>query len=363
MESVSKCDLLKEIEISETTQVTKEILEKIVNALLPLPIDNIMVVGGRSCEMLTDSICTTLGIQKTKVRLSNFSNTETNVRLDESVRGKDIFIVQTGAPFQGRSVNDHVMELFLLQDACHRSSAKSITVITPFFPYCRSDKKDSRGPISSKMIMDIICQTANRIVCTDLHASQIQAFASIPCDNLYCIKIFCEYIKSNIFESGKNPNQKYVLISPDTGGEKRIRSYSTILELTCCTMTKQRDYSVENSVLESHLSGNPQFVLNKTAIIVDDMIDTAGTMIQGIIELKKYGVKNIIIIASHGVLSGPAIDRINECEDILNVIVTNSIPQEENVRRCPKLIVLDLGPYLANVITRLINGISVSALF
>lgn len=359
----SKHSLLEKINSSETTEATKMLFRELVEVMCPLPLDNIMIIGGRSCETLTDSICNTLGKSRAHVRIADFSNTEINVKLETSVRGKDIFIVQTGAGFDGRSVNDHLMELFLLQDACSRSSAKSITVITPFFPYCRADKRDHRGPISSKTIMDFICHTANRIVCIDLHASQTQASASIPCDNLYCIKLLCAYIKNTLFKDITNPNDNFVLVAPDAGAEKKIRACSDILKITCSILTKQRDYSVENSVLQSHLTGDPRLIVNKTAILVDDMVDTMGTMIQGIAELKKHGIKDAIVIASHGVLSGPAIERINACDDILHVIVTNSIPQEENLQRCSKLIVLDLGPYLAEVVRRLMTGESISELF
>lgn len=337
----------------------------LTDVIFPSPLRDVVVISGRSCLHLSDSICSVLDkpLGNKAVSIIDFANTETNVKLLESVRGKDIFIVETGASFEGRSVNDHVMELILLEDACRRSSANSITVITPFFPYARADKKDHRGPISSKKVMDMIMTDADRIVTVDLHAAQIQSFTSKPCDNLYCVNLFCNYLREQIFVGVENINDKFILISPDAGGEKRIKAYSEKLKLNSTTLTKQRDYSTVNAVMNSTLTGDPKLVNGKIAIVIDDMVDTMGTMIEGIKELKKYGVDKVIVIASHGVLSGPAIDRINACEDIMHVIVTNSISQVNNIPKCDKLVVLDLGPYLAEVIKRLMTGESLSELF
>lgn len=364
---VFKNELLEKINSTNDPEELKNFMVSIVNSMPNLPLDNIRIIGGRSCKKLTNSVCMTLNINETNVTLNDFSNTEINIKLHESIRGKDIFIIQTGSSFENRSVNDHFVELLLIQDACFRSSAKSVTVIAPFWFYSRSDKRDHRGAIGAKMTMDIVSSNANRIISMDFHASQEQAFANVPCDNLYCITLFCNYLKENRFihTDGSNidPNNEYVLIAPDAGAEKKVKAYSSILKLNYRMLTKTRDYTKENVVLESHLTGDPRTIFGKTAIVIDDMIDTAGTLIQGILELKKYGITNVIVIASHGIFSGDALEKINRTDEIVSVIVTNSIPQEENIKICSKIIVLDIGPYVAEVIRRLVIGESISELF
>lgn len=360
----------------------RSLFKQIVDMMPNLPLENVMIISGRSCTNLTNSICTSLNKRQTDVTIVDFANTEITPKLNESIRGKDMFIVQTGASFEGRSVQDHFVELLLLQDACVRASAKSITVIAPFWFYSRSDKRDHRGAIGAKMAMDLVVNgnRANRIISMDFHASQEQAFANVPCDNLYCITLFCNYLKSNVFASSFDPtqstqstlstkldqidpNEQFILIAPDAGAEKKVKAYSSNLKLNYRILTKNRDYTKANTVMESHLTGDPTTIVGKTAILVDDMIDTAGTLIQGILELKKYGIKNVIVIASHGVFSGPALERINQTDEIISVIVTNSIPQETNINKCPKITVIDIGPYLAEVIRRLVVGESISDLF
>lgn len=339
-------------------------------------LDNIVIIGGRSCESLTESICAKLCITKAKVRFSTFANTEISIKIQESVRGKDVFIIESGCPYEGRSINDHIIETMLLLDCCHRSGAKSITLVEACFPYARGDKKEeSRNPISASCMMTNIFRHADRVVCVDLHSSQIQGFSDKPTDNLYATKIFCDYLTNVVFESvisnGENINNYFVFVSPDCGGVKRVNYYSEKHQLNSTILTKSRDYSQENVVLSSTLTGDISLVRGKTAIMIDDMADTMGTMIQGINELVKYGVKDVIVIVTHGVLSNDiagdtskdAVERINNCPHIKNVIVTNSIPQDINISRCPKLIVLDLGPLLAKVIERLITGQSISELF
>jgi len=296
------------------------------------------------------------------------ANSEINIKIQQSIRGKDIVIVQTGAYCNGKSVNDHFVELLLLQDACYRSSAKTITIISPFFFYCRADKKDdSRCPISSAVTMDFITQKCDRLITTDLHSSQIQSFSKKPIDNLYCSKLLCDYLKDivfkNIIDEGKNINEIYMLIGPDLGAVKRIESCSHMLGLNSACLTKNRDYTKENVVLNSSITCDKSLLVDKTIIMMDDMIDTMNTMLIGIKELKKYGIKNVIVVATHCVLSGSGIDNINACEDIVSVIVTNSISQNENLTKTKKLVVLDLGSMFGEVIRRLTTSESISALF
>lgn len=328
--------------------------------------DTVLLLSGRSNTALAGSVSDVLKKSLFDVDLSQFANTEIDVRLGHSVRGQNIFIIQTGSAFDGRSINDHLIELCMMIDACKRSSAKSVTVIVPCYPYSRSDKKDHRGPIGAKLVANLlIASGATRIIATDLHSGQIQAFADIAFDNLYCVKPLLSTLKKTIFSEVPldSLNDHFVLVSPDAGGLKRIVNYSKILKMNYVTLHKQRNYVAHNTVDSSILIGDPSLIAGKTAIMIDDMIDTCGTMIKGTQELISHGVKNVILMATHGILSDPAIERINACPDIIKVIVTNSIDQTKNIEMCPKLIVVDLGPFLADVIERLIIGASLSELF
>ena len=300
--------------------------------------------------------------QNLSVIINNFANTEINVELKESVRGQDVCIIETGSKFGENSINDSLIETLILIDACKRSSAKSITIIMPCFPYARSDKKDHRGGINSKLVCDILTTAgATRIVAVDLHSSQIQGFANIPFDNLYAIKDISQYLINNIFKVyGK---QNCILVSPDAGGIKRIKAYSELLDMNNVILNKFRDYSTNNKIDKSMLIGEPHMIENKIAIMIDDMIDTAGTMIKGAEELLKYGAKSVILIATHGILSNPAIEKINNTDYISHVIVTNSIDQTENVKLTPKINVVDISHLIATIIQYISTGGSISSMF
>lgn len=288
------------------------------------------------------------------------ANKEIKAQIRLSVRGENVYIVATGSTYAGRSVNDHLMEVLVLADACKRSSAKSITAVIPCFPYARSDKKDDgRCAIGAKLVSDLLTTAGvTRIVSVDLHSGQIQGFSSVPFDNLYAVKIFTEYIVGQ----NMNDGEKYMLVSPDSGGAKRVNEYARRLGMKQAIMCKQRDYTAESKVDKTTLVSGGD-IEGKTAIIVDDMVDTCGTMISACEELQKFGAVGCIIVATHGVLSGPAADRINACGFIKKVVVTDSLPQDENKRACEKLVVLSLAPLLENVMNRLESGLSISALF
>lgn len=332
----------------------------------PKTIGNVLIVGGRSCQSLTESICRTLGKTQCDVTINDFLNTEINVKINETVRGKDIVIIQTAAAFEGRSVNDHYMELRLLLDALYLSSANSLRVVVPLMFYERSDKRiGGRTPIACRMIMEDISKRAERIITFDLHASQETAFSNGPCDNLYVNKIFADYIQQNLLDgmSIEEANSKFILVSPDAGAVKRVDTISEHLKLKRTIVVKDRDYTTINVVSRSTLTGDPGCVMNKTVIIVDDLVDSFGTMISCVNELKTHGAKNAIVMAPHGVLSGSALERINNCPDIIQVVVTNTVPQNENIKKCPKLVVIDIGPFLAEVIRRSFTTESISELF
>lgn len=332
---------------------------------------NLRIISGSSHQKLSQDIASELGIPLTKCKITKFANTETRIQLGESVRGKHVYIVQTGGfDIENQlSVNDFIMELALILDAV-AGSAKSITLFIPFFFYARQDKKDSsRAAISARTVAQILTLNGNlkRVVCVDLHAASIQGLfpPNIACDNLYCIKPICEYLYDNIFKS-RDPNEygnKYVAISPDAGALKRVSIYASQLNLKHMQMSKQRDYSKNNVVDETVLLGNPKWLFGNTAIIFDDMIDTGGTMIKAVECLVEKGAKDAIIVVSHGVLSGAAIEKINQCELIKSVIVSDSLPQDKNISRCPKLCTFTVSKMYAEVVKRIVEGQSISDMF
>ena len=325
----------------------------------------IRLIPCQSHKELAEGISNRL-VGLTKTQTVFFANTEMNVKIGDNVRGTHVYIIATGSVIEGRSINDHIMELILTIQACLLSDAKKITVIIPYFPYSRGDKKDeSRSPIGSSAISRCLeTFQVDRVVSMDLHAGQIQGFFNGPLDNLYAINLFINYFKENMFKglTQDEINQKFVLISPDAGAVKRTKSYASRLQMSYVILHKDRDYSKANTVHESILVGAEK-VVGKTGIIIDDMLDTGGTMVAGINELKKFGVSKVIVVVTHGIFSGSAFDKINSCELIEKVIVTNSLPQEANRAKCPKLVVVDISDLMVEVITRLENGGSVSELF
>lgn len=325
------------------------------------------ILCGRSHTELADSVAVRIGIPLTKVKVTDFGNTEIGVEISESVRGFHVFILQTGAPYGGRSINDHVMELYQIVDACVLSSAKSVSVILPCFPYARSDKKDSprvsiMGACVARMLVGL---GVKRIITMDLHAAQIQGFSSVPFDNLYAIKIHVDNMLSTIMAdmTKEELNQKFVLVSPDVGGTKRVEAYAVRLGLGHVIMHKHRNYDKPGTVDGTTLVGRNGDITGKTAIIIDDIIDSMGTMVAAANELKKFGVDEIIVMVTHGIFSGKAFERINSCDFITKVIVTNTLPQIENLRVCNKLVIVDTSDVFVSVIRAIQGGTSISALF
>lgn len=311
---------------------------------------NIKVFGGSSHPELAKLICERLGISLGRSTLKKFSNKETSVEVGESVRGEDVFIIQSGCG----DINDNLMELLILINACKIASAERVTAVIPCFPYARQDKKDkSRAPISAKLVANMLSVAgADHIITMDLHASQIQGFFDIPVDNLYAEPAVLKWIRDNV----NNWNES-VIVSPDAGGAKRVTSIADRLNVEFALIHKERKKA--NEVASMVLVGD---VTDKTAILVDDMADTCGTLGLACQKLKDAGAKIIFAILTHGILSGPALSRIDEAE-IEAVVVTNTIPQEEKMRLCPKLKVIDISMILGEAIRRTHNGESVSYLF
>lgn len=341
-------------------------MEVLKNMISPVSNDpklkDIRIISGNSHPKLVTEISDILDLPPTQRVLDKFSNSEIRVKINENIRCKDVVIVQTGAfhPEKGYSVNDYLMEILLLANTCTLSSAKSITLVCPLFPYARQDRKaESRTPISGKLVADLL-ETANisRIITLDLHSSPIAGFFKIPVDNLYSVNLFKSYIHEN-YKDASN----LVIVSPDTGGTRRVDALAQRLNINAVLMNKVRDSVHKNTVTKTVLIGEEKCVKDKTCLIYDDMVDTAGTICKASETLMDNGAKEVIILAVHGILSGPAIDRINERKYIKNIVVTDSLPQEENRKKCPKLETIKIAPLLAKTICNLFNGESISELF
>ncbi len=329
--------------------------------------DSNIIMAGRSNASLARSISEKLKIPLANTHISDFSNSEIRCEIQTNIRKKDVYIVQTGAQDQIHSINDYIFELFSLTNACKLSGARSISAIIPYYPYSRSDKKDApRAPINAALFANLLKTCGvTRIVSMDLHAGQIQGFTDISFDNLYSRNLIIKKMQDIYFHQLSNDeiNEKYILISPDHGGVKRIEAYAFQLKMSYGIMHKQRDYTKSSCVLNSMYIGDTDKLKGKMAIIIDDMADTFGTMVSSSNELSKYGVKGIIIVVTHGILSGTAISKMNDCDIIKNVIVTNTLDQSENLTKTNKLIVIDTSELFAEVIKRIQTGGSISELF
>jgi len=305
------------------------------------------VFSGSANRPLAEEICAYLGISMGAMDLTGFSDGEIYCQIMENVRGKDAFIVQpTSLP-----VNKNLMELLIMIDAFKRSSARRITAVIPYYGYARQDRKDKpRVPISSKLVADLLTAAgAERILSMDLHAGQIQGFFNIPVDHLYAAPVLIKYLKElNIPD--------LIVVSPDAGGVERARAFAKRLEVGLAIVDKRR---VGPNIAEViHLIGD---VKGKNVIICDDIIDTAGTLVNTVRALKEKGAEKIYASATHGVLSGPAIDRLREAP-LEKIIVTNTIPMSES-KRLPNMVVLSVAGLLGEAIRSVHEETSVSNLF
>jgi ribose-phosphate pyrophosphokinase len=310
---------------------------------------NMKIFSGSSNIQLADSICSRLEIPLGKALTSRFSDGEVRIEICENVRGADIFIVQSCAyPL----VNDQLMELLIMIDAFKRASASKITAVMPYYPYARQDKKNKpRVPISARTIADLIARVgASRIVTMDLHAAQIQGFFDVPVDNIYASPILFPYIKEHF-------GQNIVIVSPDGGGVPRARAYAKLLKAGLAMIDKRR--SEANQIEEMNIIGE---VEGKIAIILDDMIDTAGTLIEAVDSLLKKGAEAVYGCATHGILSGPSIERIEKSR-LERLILTNTISPSDKARNCEKILFLPAEKLLSNVIRGIHNEDSLSTLF
>lgn len=306
------------------------------------------IFTGNSNPALAREICDDLGVPLSKAAVKTFSDGEIMVEIGENVRGRDVFVVQsTCAPS-----NQNLMELLVMVDALKRASAARITAVIPYFGYARQDRKVApRTPITSKLVADLITTAGvHRVLCVDLHAGQIQGFFNIPVDHLYAAPVILDDIKSRF--SGR-----VVVVSPDAGGTERARAFAKRLDAGLAIIDKRRSGPNVSEVM--HIIGD---VEGETCIIVDDMIDTAGTLCQAAAALKARGAGDIYATATHAVLSGPALERINQ-SCLKEVLVTNTIPVGDKLDGCSRLRQLTVANLLAEAIRRIHEEESVSSLF
>jgi len=320
--------------------------------------NNIKLICGSSHPNLANKISNHLGIPLCECTLDKFSNSELKVEIKENIRNTEVFIIQTGCDSATHSINDIIIETLIMIDACKRSMAKTITIVMPYFPYSTQDKKDeARAPISAKMMANIFERVGiDRLVVMDLHASQIQGFFDIPVDNIYSLFLVNEYVKSM-------ENKDIILASPDAGAIKRTLKFAKIMKLPTIFLHKQRSYEKMNTIDNMMIVGDIESIKDKHVIILDDMCDTGGTLIKCAKLLKENGAKEISCIVTHGILSGPAISRLNKTEYIKEMIVSNTLPQKINLMRCSKLKIFDVSELLGDIITKIITGDSISKLF
>lgn len=326
---------------------------------------NFKIITGNSHPKLVEAIAHHLGVNVADCQVTYFANGEARTVFKEGIRGFDVFVVQTGILTEKHTLNDHVLETLLLIGACKRAGVKSITLVMPHYPYARQDKKDSvRAGISASLMTNLyVTAGATALVSVDLHNACIQGFTSQPFHNLYASIVLKDYLQKELFYD-KNYQQKFVAISPDEGGFKRANKYAELFKLPVLTLTKKRDYSKKNHVSKSIILGDTEkYLRGKTAIIIDDMVDTGGTMVSTVEELTKFGAKDVIVVVTHGLFSGPCLERMNNCEHISRIYTSDTVPQENNVKICPKIKVYSCSRLLATVIERLMTGESVSRLF
>ncbi|MDD5568556.1 MAG: ribose-phosphate pyrophosphokinase, partial [Candidatus Omnitrophica bacterium] len=288
-----------------------------------------------------------LKVNPSEALVTRFSEGEIRVKINENIRGKDVFVVQPTCP----PTNENLMELLIMMDAMRRSSAQRITAVIPYFGYARQDRKDQpRVPITAKLVANLLTVAgANRVLTMDLHAGQIQGFFDIPVDHLFSIGVFIDYFDQKI--------KDLVVVSPDVGGIKMARAYAKRMGVPLAIIDKRRESPEKTEAM--HILGE---VEGKNAIIVDDLVATGSSLFEGVDALKKAGAKNIYAAIAHGVLSGPAIERLDKSVNLKELVITDSIPLDKN-RVHPKIKVLSVANLLGEAIKRIHNEESVSSLF
>lgn len=312
-------------------------------------LNDLAIFSGNATPALAGKICQYLKLPLGQSMAKKFSDGETRIEIQENVRGKDVFVVQSTCP----PTNDNLMELLLMLDGFKRSSAKRITAVIPYYGYARQDKKVTpRVPISARLVADLlIVAGAGRIITMDLHAGQIQGFFNVPVDNLFAAPVLISDMRTRF------DNEKVVIVSPDAGGAERARAFAKRLDADLAMIDKRR--SAPNQAQAMNVIGE---VTGKTAVILDDMADTAGTLCEAARALTERGATSVHAYVSHPVLSGPAVSRIRDSA-IASFVVTDSIPLGQEAEKLEKIRVLSIAPLVAEAIIRSHAGDSVSSLF
>ena len=303
---------------------------------------------GNANQKLAQDVAAYLGIEVGRSEVSTFSDGECSVEIGENVRGRDCFILQsTCAP-----ANTHLMELLIMTDALRRSSARRITAVVPYYGYARQDRKvRPRVPITAKLVADLITSAgADRLLCMDLHAGQVQGFFNIPVDNLFATRLLLERVK-------QSATGEVVIVSPDAGGVERARAFAKILDSNLAIIDKRREMANVAKVM--NIIGN---VEGKTCVIVDDMVDTAGTLCEAARALLDAGAVRVLAAITHPILSGPALKRVAE-SSLSELIVTDTIPLRPEAVDHPKIKVVSVARHIGEAIRRINNEESVSSLF
>jgi ribose-phosphate pyrophosphokinase len=314
----------------------------------PTGFGELKVFSGSAHPQLAAEIAEFLGVAPGQARLRRFPDTEVSFQIDENIRGTDVFIVQpTCAP-----VDPHLMELMIMTDAFRRSSAARITAVIPYYGYARQDRKDKpRVPISAKLVANVLTASGvNRVLTMDLHKAQIQGFFDLPVDHLFAAPVIIDYLSRQSYE-------KLTIVAPDAGGAERARAYAKRLDAELAVIDKRR--SEDGTAEVMNVIGE---VAGRTCVIADDIIDTAGTIQKAASALKDSGAERVLACAIHGVLSGPAIERI-EKSPIEKLIVTNTIPLTAERAKCQKIVVLSVARLLGQAIRSIHEETSVSSLF
>ena len=310
---------------------------------------NLMVFTGNANPALADAIARNIGVPLGRASISKFSDGEVSVELNENVRGKDVFVIQpTCAP-----TNESIMELLLMSDALHRASANRKTAVIPYFGYARQDRRvrSARVAISAKVVADMIGAVGvNRVLTVDLHAEQIQGFFSIPVDNVYVSPVLTDDIERQNYSN-------LTVVSPDVGGVVRARAVAKQINADLAIIDKRRPTANEAQIM--HIIGD---VNGKSCLIVDDMVDTAGTLCKAADALKDHGATKVVAYCTHPVLSGPAIQNI-EGSNLDSLVVTDTIPLNEKAKSCKSIRQLSMAKLLAESIRRVSNEESISAMF
>ncbi|MCD6548670.1 MAG: ribose-phosphate pyrophosphokinase [Thermodesulfobacterium sp.] len=314
-----------------------------------MPINQFKVFSGTANLELTKKICDYLNIPLGECIIKRFSDGEIFVEIKENIRGADVFIIQPTCP----PVNEYLMELLIMVDAARRASARRITAVVPYYGYARQDRKTApRTPISAKLVANLIVTAgARRVLTMDLHAGQIQGFFDIPVDHLYALPVFLKHIKESF------PNNDIIIVSPDAGGVERAREYAKRLNAGIAIVDKRRERPNESAVM--NIVGD---VKNKVAIIIDDMIDTAGTMCQAADAIMERGAIEVYGMATHPVLSGNAVEKIKK-SSLKALFVSDTIPLRDEAKELEKIKVLSVANLLGEAIKRIHTDESISSLF